>query len=369
MQPSTLLLELWVYSPFLSSWIGLDVGSFFVSSLQWKHFGVSDRAWCILFLLIPCECLSALLIETSSFSISVIGFPLISAVLLIEALLQQRFLGTTNKAGNGAAVAIIYLFVVLYQLVDVPSYVWCAEIFPTTIRAKGMGIAMFVWFVGFITFCTPGAQSFRTMWVFLFFLRATRHTCVSDRSLTCHNVVSKWKTYLIYMALCLVAEVLTYYLIPETKGKPIEEIGALFGDEVALHMTANGEGILEKPEGIQLQVVETAPWNPEKCLGGVHGAIPFCRRIIWMCMCYSVEKIECLDKKPKIYSWCGFSVETVAWRGGTNIVVYHKWSNWRQIIWSWLDDTVRPGSRWQSVSPSFRSRDTVSRQMVMGLWT
>lgn len=92
-----------------------------------------------------------------------IGFPLIASALLIEALLQRSYLGTTNKAGNGASVAVIYLFIALYQMVDVPSFVWCAEIFPTTIRAKGMGIAIFSWFVGFITFATPGPQSFRTM--------------------------------------------------------------------------------------------------------------------------------------------------------------------------------------------------------------
>lgn len=92
-----------------------------------------------------------------------IGFPLIALVLLIEAVLQTQYLGTDNKIGNGTAVGIIYLFVVVYQLVDIPSFVWCAEIFPTTIRAKGMGLAMFAWFVGFITFATPGPQMFRTM--------------------------------------------------------------------------------------------------------------------------------------------------------------------------------------------------------------
>lgn len=59
---------------------------------------------------------------------------------------------------------------------------------------------------------------------------------------------SKWKSYLIYMACCIVSEVLTYFFIPETKGKPIEEIGALFGDEVAVHITADGEGVVEKPD-------------------------------------------------------------------------------------------------------------------------
>ena len=46
--------------------------------------------------------------------------------------------------------------------------------------------------------------------------------------------------YLIYCALCVVGFAITYIWIPETKGIPIEEIGALFGDEVAVHLTADG---------------------------------------------------------------------------------------------------------------------------------
>lgn len=52
--------------------------------------------------------------------------------------------------------------------------------------------------------------------------------------------------YLIYMSLCIVSEVIVYYYIPETRLKPVEEIGALFGDEVVLHMTADGRDLVEK---------------------------------------------------------------------------------------------------------------------------
>ena len=92
-----------------------------------------------------------------------IGFPALAINLLIEALLQRKYLGTDSRGGNIACVAFIFLFIILFQFIDAPSFVWSAEIFPTTIRAKGVGLAMFGYFVGFITFSTPGPVAFRNM--------------------------------------------------------------------------------------------------------------------------------------------------------------------------------------------------------------
>lgn len=51
--------------------------------------------------------------------------------------------------------------------------------------------------------------------------------------------------YLIYLALCIISAILVYFWIPETKNLPVEEIGALFGDEVVVHLTTDGHGIVE----------------------------------------------------------------------------------------------------------------------------
>ena len=50
---------------------------------------------------------------------------------------------------------------------------------------------------------------------------------------------------MVYFALMIVAEVIVYLYIHETKGLPVEEIGALFGDEVVAHLTSDGQGIVE----------------------------------------------------------------------------------------------------------------------------
>lgn len=101
--------------------------------------------------------------QTDKSNTTVIGFPVLGLNLLIEALLQRSFVGSNNYGGNIACIAFIFTFIILFQFIDAPSFVWCAEIFPTTIRAKGIGIAMFSYFVGFITFSTPGPTAFRDM--------------------------------------------------------------------------------------------------------------------------------------------------------------------------------------------------------------
>ncbi len=52
--------------------------------------------------------------------------------------------------------------------------------------------------------------------------------------------------YLLYMALCICCTIIVYFFVPETKQIPLEEIGALFGDEIAVHLTDDGHGIVEK---------------------------------------------------------------------------------------------------------------------------
>jgi hypothetical protein len=43
----------------------------------------------------------------------------------------------------------------------------------------------------------------------------------------------------------MVSTVIVYFFIPETTNMSLEEIGALFGDPVMVHLTADGQGIVE----------------------------------------------------------------------------------------------------------------------------
>lgn len=54
--------------------------------------------------------------------------------------------------------------------------------------------------------------------------------------------------YLLYMGLCIMITIVVYFFIPETKLLPMEEIGVLFGDEVVVHLTEDGQNVVEEVE-------------------------------------------------------------------------------------------------------------------------
>ncbi len=65
--------------------------------------------------------------------------------------------------------------------------------------------------------------------------------------------------YLIFMGLCIICEILVYFYIPETRGKPVEEMGEMFGDKIDVHITSDGRGLVEKSEAVVEEAEFTAP--------------------------------------------------------------------------------------------------------------
>lgn len=147
------------------------------------------------------------------------GFPLTALFLLAEALLQREYLGTDNQAGLSACVLFLFLYIVAYDVcIDPTTFCYVAEIWPTTIRSKGIALAWFAYFVGAITYTAPSALAFRTI---------------------------EWRMYFVWIACNIVPTVIVYFFVPETKHKTLEEMGELFGDEVVTHLTADGQDVVE----------------------------------------------------------------------------------------------------------------------------
>ena len=58
--------------------------------------------------------------------------------LIFECALQAKYTGTSNTAGQKAAIFFIYLFILFWSsCIDATQYLYMSEIFPTEIRGQG----------------------------------------------------------------------------------------------------------------------------------------------------------------------------------------------------------------------------------------
>lgn len=104
----------------------------------------------------------------------------------------------------------------IYVLMYACSYgplAWClpSEIMPTSKRAKGVGAATaMIWIANFVIGVVVPQM-----------------------------VISiGWGTYLFFGCFCFAASIFSYFFVPETSGKSLEQIAELFGDDLAAEARA-----------------------------------------------------------------------------------------------------------------------------------
>ncbi|UPK95891.1 hypothetical protein LCI18_006826 [Fusarium solani-melongenae] len=138
-----------------------------------------------------------------------IGYGLLGcqACLIIEAALVANFVGTNNMTALRAAVAILFIFVFIYEFaLDSAQFVYLGELFPTHIRAKGVSLG-----------CGTLALM-NVIWL------SVAPTAFNDIG---------WKFYLCFIIPgCFCAFGILYYF-PDTLGLPLEEIDAIFCSDLA----------------------------------------------------------------------------------------------------------------------------------------
>ncbi|KEF52756.1 uncharacterized protein A1O9_11173 [Exophiala aquamarina CBS 119918] len=140
-----------------------------------------------------------------------IGITGCALMMTVYTALVAKYSGTTNKTGQAFAVLFLYLFVTFYALcVDAVSYVYCSEIFPTSLRASGMAASVTGLFATTLLYTQPAPQAF---------------------------AVIGWKYYLIFIIVPICGVPFLYLFAPETKGLRLEEVGALFGEQIAIDFT------------------------------------------------------------------------------------------------------------------------------------
>ncbi|KFY55954.1 hypothetical protein V496_06861 [Pseudogymnoascus sp. VKM F-4515 (FW-2607)] len=153
---------------------------------------------------------------------------LISAALLaVQAALQSKYLDGSNPAGTKAAVAIYFLIAFFYTAtIECTGAVYGCEIWPTYLRSQGATISYISFFITSIWSTAPAALAFSSI---------------------------GWRYYMVFIAVTVPLAILCYFVLPETAGIPLEEIGRLFGDPVGMNFNTAME---DKDGGVIAQHVE-----------------------------------------------------------------------------------------------------------------
>ncbi|OAL34542.1 hypothetical protein AYO20_06172 [Fonsecaea nubica] len=128
--------------------------------------------------------------------------------LIIEAAIVAKFASpvpaTPNLPALRAGVAMLYLFLLCYGCgVDVGGVVFYSEVFPNHIRARGVAMAICVTSLADLIYLQVAATAFANI---------------------------GWKFFLVFIIISGLGGIVAFFVIPETKGLPLEEISVIFGD-------------------------------------------------------------------------------------------------------------------------------------------
>ncbi|KAH8587958.1 general substrate transporter [Bisporella sp. PMI_857] len=139
--------------------------------------------------------------------------------LLVNSVLSQYYVAKDIPSSNGnalrAMVAMNFVFSLFFTFTGIISWVYPAEIFPIEIRAKG--------------------NSFSTL----------TNWCLNLIFAQCAPIALDkmgFKFFYFFFAFNIVATLCYTFFYPETKGKTLEQMDELFGDQLVPHA-------LEDPEG------------------------------------------------------------------------------------------------------------------------
>lgn len=169
---------------------------------------------------------------------------LVSVVCLCA--LTAEYLGSNNTAGLRAGVFFVFFFIFWWCFfIDATQYVYVAEIFPNHLRSQGVALGLSSFYLGSEVTLVAAPVALNTV---------------------------GWKFYLVLIIPSLFYIVAIYFLFPETKGRTLEEIGALFGDSanVVSHWYDATEEEREKIARESFRNVEDSSQDEERKPQAVH---------------------------------------------------------------------------------------------------
>jgi MFS family permease len=168
------------------------------------------------------------------------------ASLIIECALDATYASASallqpNESALKAAVAMIYVYVVFYEIcLDGAQFAYLGEIFPTHLRAKGIAI-------GVAGICLMNIIWLQCEFDFLSDLRGWGFGLIMGTAAPTAFANIHWRFYLCFIIPGCLSVVMIWFLFPDTLGIPLEEVAAIFGDDNEIY---HAEREAEKVVGI-----------------------------------------------------------------------------------------------------------------------
>lgn len=192
---STGVLVLNNYGPTIYGALGYDTEYQLIFQCGWISVGIVFNA------------VGALIMDwTGRRPLLLLGVGGCCASLILEAAMVATYAETNsgNQAGLRMGVAAAYIFLAFYSVgVDVAGVVFYSELFPNHIRSKGISLSIAVIALTDLVYLQATATAFANI---------------------------GWKFYLIFIIISGLGTIYAYFVLPETKGIPLEEMAAVFGD-------------------------------------------------------------------------------------------------------------------------------------------
>lgn len=153
----------------------------------------------------------------------------LAAALLVNAV-QGQYFDTNNSAQLRSMVAMNFLFSLFYTPLGIISWVYPAEIFPVEVRALGNAITTFTnWAVNLI-FAQFSPQALSSI---------------------------EFKYFYVFFVFNVIAFICYWFFFPETKGRTLEQMDEVFGDQLVPHALTNpaaAAAAMEKDEKLHAEI-------------------------------------------------------------------------------------------------------------------
>jgi len=132
----------------------------------------------------------------------------------------------SHKVAGWVGIAFIYIYDVNFSYSFAPiGWVLPSEIFTLAIRSKAISITT------------------STTWMCNFIIGLVTPDMLAQ---------IKWGTYIFFAAFCLLAGGFTYFFVPETRGKTLEDMDLVFGDTAAHEEQERIRQIEAQLRGVQI---------------------------------------------------------------------------------------------------------------------